>query len=460
MSNILVVGNVIKDVYINLDARTENYEVDSTGTKWLNLAFDATDHHFFRRNSSFGGAAISLEVLQKMGLNAEINGSQVAFGDDGIVAPDLNDIYRYILVADETQISYLTPSTSYITRFIAPRNPVDYIYIDRSVELTDEVVSEIECYLRQNPATKLALYYKKNESFHERKLLTQADLVFAEEKLTSVPSEKLVIISDKELKYQNITEPIALKRPDLSTHLSLYSTAAATILGAHILGRSLEEGLKLARANVENSKLDATLELRQMEYLVDTPTTGGSSSLELVARSLKLDNKTVFDLSTEEPTRKEVFAAQNIPDTYSSRQDYYTDFLKKAELTRRFTGVALTDEALEQFTDDGRSFVDFLTDQRIVPGVVFKTPSRIDNIDCRDFVARFIKYHEHGVRFLKWQLPSGLNKEMAIKTAMNFAHCANEAGLVPVFDSLNLDKGLTSEIISQVKDQGDVLVML
>lgn len=28
--NILVVGNVIKDIYLNLDSRTENFETDKT----------------------------------------------------------------------------------------------------------------------------------------------------------------------------------------------------------------------------------------------------------------------------------------------------------------------------------------------------------------------------------------------------------------------------------------------
>ena len=70
--NILVVGNVLKDVYLNLDSRLEHFETDKNATKWLDISFDASEHHYFNRHSSFGGATVSLEVLQKMGISAEL----------------------------------------------------------------------------------------------------------------------------------------------------------------------------------------------------------------------------------------------------------------------------------------------------------------------------------------------------------------------------------------------------
>ena len=63
--SILVVGNVLKDVYLNLDSRTEKFETDKSGTAWLDFSFNASEHHFFNRGSSFGGAAITLEVFKK-----------------------------------------------------------------------------------------------------------------------------------------------------------------------------------------------------------------------------------------------------------------------------------------------------------------------------------------------------------------------------------------------------------
>ena len=66
--NILVVGNILKDVYLNIDTRKENLETDSRNIKWLDVSFDASEHRFFNRESSLGGAAITLEVLEKWGL--------------------------------------------------------------------------------------------------------------------------------------------------------------------------------------------------------------------------------------------------------------------------------------------------------------------------------------------------------------------------------------------------------
>ena len=49
--NILVVGNVLRDVYLNLDTRTEQLEPDASGIEWLDLAFNAINHHFYHRSS-------------------------------------------------------------------------------------------------------------------------------------------------------------------------------------------------------------------------------------------------------------------------------------------------------------------------------------------------------------------------------------------------------------------------
>ena len=63
MQNVLIVGNVTKDVYLNLDSRTERFELDKHGIQWLNLEFNASEHHFFSRESSLGGAAVTLALF-------------------------------------------------------------------------------------------------------------------------------------------------------------------------------------------------------------------------------------------------------------------------------------------------------------------------------------------------------------------------------------------------------------
>ena len=119
---ILVVGNITKDVYLNLDTRSENLETDSDHTEWLNLSFNASKHHFFNRSSNFGGAAVSIEVLQKMNLSA------TASDTNSKTTPST---YRYILLVNDN-VTYFTPSVFCSTTFIAPAESVDYLYIDRS----------------------------------------------------------------------------------------------------------------------------------------------------------------------------------------------------------------------------------------------------------------------------------------------------------------------------------------
>ena len=407
MSKILVVGNVMKDVYLNLDARTENFETDAEGVKWLNVRFDTTDHHFFRRNSSFGGAVISLEVLRKMGLDAKISGSNIGFENGSVVSPETPGVYRYILVADDQQITYFTPSDLHVTEFSEPDETVGYIYIDRSVELTEQVATKIENYLDKFPDTKLVIYLKKTEQFHERRLVGRADLVFAEDEISVVPTDRLVLFSDKSLRYGDTVEPLSLSRPDLSTHLSLYSTAAATILGAYILGQPISRALKLARANLENSQLDATLNLETMEDLAANYS-GNLESLELVAKSLTIEDKPIFNLGEAETERQQQFLVHGTPDTYSNRQDYYGDLLSAQQFLPKFSGVALTEEALAQFMGDGRSFVDFLTSQRVMPGAVFTLPAEKSNEitekDCRKFAAHFKHLHQMRERFILWDI--------------------------------------------------------
>ncbi len=257
---ILIVGNVFKDVYLNLDDRTETFETDGDGVKWLNLSFDASEHRFFRRAGSLGGAAITLEVLNKMGIESQISGSSVRYSEDGIEAGDTAaDLYRYILVSDE-QTTYFAPSYEHPSRFEVPSEDVDCIFVDRSANIED--ASAILDYLEFSPATKLVVYARKNpRSKAEKALLERANLVFTERELPPVSRQEVVRIDHNHVTYRRVAMNFETPREELMTHLSIYSILAATILGGIILGKNADEVLKLAKTNVENSSLDACLDL-------------------------------------------------------------------------------------------------------------------------------------------------------------------------------------------------------
>ena len=76
MSKILIVGNVLKDVYLKLDERQNDFELDESGISWLELGFNGATHSFLKRTSMYGGAAISLSVLSKLGIDAGILNSK------------------------------------------------------------------------------------------------------------------------------------------------------------------------------------------------------------------------------------------------------------------------------------------------------------------------------------------------------------------------------------------------
>ena len=414
--NILIVGNILKDVYLNLDTRTEKFETDKNGTKWLDFSFDASEHYFYNRHSSIGGAAVTLEVLQKLGLDASISGSKLSFKDDS-PTHDLNATHRYILVADE-KVTYLVPSSFTKTSFTPPEEAVDYLYLDRSAEISTKTAKTIKTYLEFSTKTNLVLYVRNFENSELNSLLPLADLIFLEKSpendnyidtlFGEIDRAKIITISDSSLTFGDISEPIYTKRIDMLTHLSLHSITSATILGSFVLGRSVEEGLKLARANVENSRLDAVLSLAELENLQNSPSK--ESELELIARSLVLKPKGILAADESGGSIHKKFEQLNIPDTYENRRDYRNIFFTTPNLEKYVNGVILFDETARQFADNGQNFVDFLIGRRIIPGIkvdqgLEKFPDSLETWTkgLNGLDDRLAEYYQMGLRFAKWR---------------------------------------------------------
>lgn len=461
--NILVVGNVLKDVYLNIDSRNEHLEADKNNTKWLDISFNASEHHFFHRNSSLGGAAISLEVLQKMGLPTTISGSDLHLESDEFTSTDPAETYRYILIADG-KTSYFVPSEYKTTNFTPPAEPVDYLYIDRSAELTANATAKIHAYLDISQNTKLVLYIRNFKNPHLNDLISRADLVFLEENreeaeekdalsLAEINSKKLVHISETTLSYQNLSETISVDRVDMLTHLSVYSIAAATILGGFILGNSVEDSLTLARVNIENSRLNSVLPLTEMQEIAEN--TSPSENLELIAANLVLKPKGILAADESGGSIKKKFAKLNIPDTYETRRDYRNIFFTTPDLEKYVNGVILFDETTTQLADNGQNYVDFLTAHRIIPGIkVDQGLAKFNNsletytkgLDGLD--ERLKEYYIRGLRFTKWRAafeirlstsgailtPTTKAIEENCRILAEYAAKCQSAGLVPIVE--------------------------
>lgn len=483
-------GNVIKDVYLNLDDRTEAFETDNENTKWLDLAFNASEHHFFNRTSTLGGAAITLEVLTKLGLDASITNSDLKLTSDGLSPTNSSETYRYILLTNH-QPCYLVPTAPAKTIISVPSDSYDYIFVDRSANLDSRAASTISAYLDISPKTKLILYAKNLDNPHFNQLLPRANLVFAENHTSTssftnfsttliqngVSKGAIIRISDYVLSYSNITEPIIVSGIDTFTHLSTYSIAAATILGCFILGKPIEESLRIARANLENSRLNTTLTLDELEPLA-TPQSS-NDNLELLAQSLLMKGILAADESGGSIHKK--FDQLRIPDTYENRRDYRNIFFTTPELEKYISGVILFDETARQTADTGQNFVEYLISKRIIPGIKVDqglVPLNSNSLETitkglEGLPKRLTEYYQMGLRFAKWraafEVRVNTNNQVLTPTETcitkncqiltQYALACQKAGLVPIVEpevvydgyySIQQSAKVTSTILDQL----------
>lgn len=464
--NILIVGNVLKDVYLNLDTR-KGFELDRSGVNWLDLSFDASAHPYFSRSCSFAGAAVSEDVLSNLGLSAS-----VSYHDE-------DPTYRLILVADGG-VSYFVPENKKPTVFNPPAAPVDYIFVDRSAEITEETAASIEKYLEFSTSTKLIVYVKDSLHPPVTSLLKHADLAFVEKSANvpeSFPQDRVIHISEKSISVGKISESINTPRIDTLTHLSAYSIIAATILGCFILGKTIEESLRLAKINVENATLTSVLPREELENLAEN--TAESDNLELIAANLVLKPKGILAADESGGSIKKKFAQLNIEDTFENRHNYRDIFFTTPELEDYVNGVILFDETARDHAASGETYVDFLTSKRIIPGIKVDqglepfNGSEIENVtkglDGLD--ARLREYYMMGLRFAKWRAafnltldesgdivtPSADNVIENSRILAEYAKKCQSAGIVPIVEPEVVYDGYypiekSAEITSKILD--------
>lgn len=425
--NVLVVGSVIKDVYLNIDSRGESFETDKNGVRWLDLGFDASEHHFFSRVDNYGGAAVTLEVLQNLGIEARISGAELDFLNEGDeMGKAMGFPHRYVLISDE-QICYLAPSRFQKASWAVPEGSVDYIYVDRSAVMTEAVEQQIIDYLNNAPRTKLVMYVQDILDTKWDRLLRRASLIFVEgpdkgpaktdaleraelaRRLAEFDKRKVVYLSDKRMSYLSISEKISMKRVDMMTHLSAYSIMAGTVLGCFILDLSVEKSLRLARINVENARLDSSLGLAQLNETLEAEKLG--SNLELIAASLVRKPKGILAADESGGSIHKKFEAMEIPDDYETRREYREMLITTEGLGEYVNGVILFDETARQRVMTGENFVNYLTRKMIIPGIkvdqgleeMKELPTETYTKGLDGLGERLDEYHEMGLRFAKWR---------------------------------------------------------
>lgn len=460
MSKILIIGNVLKDIYLKLDERQNDFETDAQGIDWLNLGFNGGAHTFFQRTSVYGGAAVSLSVLNKLGIDAGILNSQTEIKAGEITWSDDPSDYRYIL-CHRDQITYFVPNSRKATDWAMPAGTPEWILVDRSTTVTPKLVEEIKNFLKFAHGTKLAVHAERQTTPAGQVLAEMADLLFLEdeppvhtdEKIVDkidldTPRQQLVChISPRRLSFGEAEESWSLDRVDMMTHLTVYSTIVATVLGVILAGGTPADALLWARLNAENASLDGALSADKLQNLAKAELEK-RANLRLIARSLMTKGKGILAADAGDRGLAEQFETFQIPNSAANRQNYRELFLTTPNLKNYISGVIISSQLVRQKIDD-RSLVEYLTSRGIIPGIkadhgLVPMENSEDNytVGLENLHNRLLDYYGMGFRFAKWRAAFQVTKQRPgyfavrqnVEDLTTFAKECQLVGLVPVVE--------------------------
>ncbi len=461
MSKILIIGNVLKDVYLKLDDRRNEFEKDEWDISWLELGFNGEAHEFFRRTSVYGGAAVTLSVMAHLGVDAKILNSQTEFKNGEMLWQDEPAGYRYIFCHDGG-ITYFVPSSRKVTDWAMPKGSPEWILVDRSTVISAKLVDELKNFLKFSPTTKLAVHAEKHRSPAGERLAEMADILFVEdeppmhreEKIVDKieldkPNEQLVChISPRKIVMGDVEESWCLSRADMVTHLTVYSTIVATILGVISVGGSVADAVLWAKINAEQATLESSLSARKLQELARAEREK-RANVKLVAKSLMASRRGVLAADESDKTLAERLADFGILATAKSRRAYREMLLTTPQLDSYVSGVILTRETAEQKIK-GQTYVEYLTNRGIIPGVKadlgqvqLQGTEETTTLGIEGLTERLSEAYRKGVRFAKWHMlfrvgkdmPSFVAVEKNAEMAANFAKECQLAGLVPMVES-------------------------
>ncbi|VAH71153.1 fructose-bisphosphate aldolase 3, chloroplastic-like isoform X2 [Triticum dicoccoides] len=199
---------------------------------------------------------------------------------------------------------------------------------------------------------------------------------------------------------------------------------------------------------------------------------GGSYADELVstAKTVASPGRGILAIDESSATCGKRLASIGLDNTEVNRQAYRQLLLTTAGLGEYISGAILFEETLYQSTTDGKTFVDVLKDQNIMPGIkvdkgLVPLPGSNNESWCQGLdglASRCAEYYKQGARFAKWRtvvsIPCGPTA-LAVKEAAwglaRYAAIAQDNGLVPIVEPeilLDGDHGIerTLEVAEKV----------
>ena len=173
-------------------------------------------------------------------------------------------------------------------------------------------------------------------------------------------------------------------------------------------------------------------------------------NLESIARKLVAPGKGILAADESSGTIEKRLKSISVPSTEENRRAYREILFTTAGSGEFISGVILFDETIRQKTRDGRTFVEALEEQGIIPGIkVDKGAKAMANFPGEKVTEgldglreRLAEYRQLGARFAKWRavisigdkIPThrciGTNAELLAR----YAALCQEADVVPIVE--------------------------
>jgi fructose-bisphosphate aldolase class I len=175
-----------------------------------------------------------------------------------------------------------------------------------------------------------------------------------------------------------------------------------------------------------------------------------NDDLESVARALVARGKGILaaDESTKTITKR--FQAIGLPCTGETRRAYREMLFTTPHLGDFISGVILFDETIRQHTHHGRTIVEVLREQEIIPGIkvdkgtkpLARFPGEKVTEGLDGLRERLDEYVQLGALFTKWRAVIRIGESIPTRICMaanahalaRFAATSQEAGLVPIVE--------------------------
>src|SRR6201987_485846 len=173
-------------------------------------------------------------------------------------------------------------------------------------------------------------------------------------------------------------------------------------------------------------------------------------NLETVARKLVAPGKGILAADESSGTIEKRLKSISVPSTEENRRAYREVLFTTKGAGEFISGVILFDETIRQKTRDGRTFVEALEQQGIIPGIkVDKGAKAMANFPGEKITEgldglreRLAEYRRLGAKFAKWRavidIGAGIPSYTAIKANAHalarYAALCQDEEIVPIFE--------------------------